>query len=89
MVVVSALLVGGVFAVAHARAAGALRPAVIANASRMAWARLGAPGAQVAIVVCGRVAWAGSDGITDCATRRKLTNATPIIALPATARCDS
>lgn len=54
-------------------------PGPLNAALRSARARTGAPAAEATIVACGRVVWAGADGVTDLQSRRKINTNTPFV----------
>jgi len=68
--------------------AGALRARAGQNALDQALAsaraRVGAPGAEAAVVACGRVVWVGFSGVTDVRSRRPVTGRTLFVLASST-----
>lgn len=72
---------GGVLAVARPVSA---RTSTLDAALASSRARVGAPGAEAAVVACGRVAWAGYVGVTDVRSRRPVTPSTLFVLASST-----
>ena len=87
----AALLVvalAGLVAIAHAGAAHArlarTSQGPLDAALGSTRARVGAPGAEAAVVACGRVVWAGFSGVTDLRSRRPVTSRTLFVLASST-----
>jgi D-alanyl-D-alanine carboxypeptidase len=82
------LALAGLAAAAQARVIRAryaqARPAGLDAALRSARTKVGAPGAEAAVVACGRVVWSGFTGVTDLRSRRPVSGRTLFVLASST-----